>query len=176
MKCLNRFNFGVIVGSLYLSAFIIVIILLSWRLNNLYSKDYESRDSDIVGTITIMVICFLMVFISALLIWGIIKRCHYYFIPWLTFYVIGFGVSCFFYCIYFWGVAAFHAFTVMTIMQFIMALISIFFQIVIFLFMCSLYGSIRSEYIASSNPILDNSEIGSQTPVHYTVIKDKSEM
>ncbi|KAM7343150.1 uncharacterized protein ACRADG_010295 isoform 2-T2 [Cochliomyia hominivorax] len=168
MKCLNRFNFGVIVGSLYLSAFIIVIILLSWRLNNLYSKDYESRDSDKILEYSLILYFAVQAASAALLIWGIVKRNHRLMVPWFIFFLITFVIFCIYLFGFFMKFIIFDGFNNANIMETLELFILFGFQIFSFVYQMNLSTDMRQQNIENDGRIEENStEIKSQTPEYF---------
>ncbi|TMW54548.1 hypothetical protein DOY81_000342 [Sarcophaga bullata] len=90
MKFLNRATFGIIVGVVNIIFILIVIVYLVGAITqiNQLSEEEKQRKADIMRySITelyiLLIVCIFSIFITILLIVGIIKRCYTLMRPWI---------------------------------------------------------------------------------------------
>ncbi|KAM7346168.1 uncharacterized protein ACRADG_012139 [Cochliomyia hominivorax] len=147
MSGCNRYTVGVIIGSLYLLGFLLLALFFTWHLIdvNLIQKDHElKRDDHTIGIILDIFVFLILAIFSALLIRGILKRCEYYMVPWIVFYIMGSIITS---TIFFFGapyLASFLSDSGVFILLFTVIGITIL-QIATLVFMCTLCFSIHKE-------------------------------
>ncbi|KAM7343742.1 uncharacterized protein ACRADG_010672 isoform 2-T2 [Cochliomyia hominivorax] len=157
MKCCSHHTFGVIIGSLYLMICIFVFIVMTTSLIENSLKEEEDdyvKPNDSREITKDMIKCFIVQITSVLLIWGIVKRRPYFMIPWLIICVIIFICS-FYILLLFYFILPYPRFPSLTLVTF-----AIILQMLIYIFMCNLFGIIKMEN--KQNPpiiIQDNAEV-----------------
>ncbi|KAM7343738.1 uncharacterized protein ACRADG_010670 isoform 2-T2 [Cochliomyia hominivorax] len=158
MNCFcNRYTCGVIIGSLYLAAFIVaftvstlfLIIINSDRNTHEFRKPESS-----IGVIAVMVKCSILAGICALLIWAIVKRRHRYMLPFMLVYVVGFAFSILFTFYWFMGAVLGNATKTDFLIILIVSILAMVLQIAIFIFIYILYKDIQSENNENLRPII----------------------
>ncbi|XP_065369673.1 uncharacterized protein LOC135961947 [Calliphora vicina] len=176
MKCCSRSTVGVIIGSIYMLAGIIVFILISISLVLSKTKDDNVRPIVKPDVAIIMILCLTAALISGLLVFGIVKRRHNLLLPWMIMHVLGFCFSCLLFVYGFFGSLIFNAPMGEFIGFIVTSIVVIVLQIAIFYFMYTLYRYIRKQNNNRTSPVIGSLQVSYQAPqpCYYTAVSNKS--